>query len=155
MLVMSQGLYCELINVSSIKPYILFVCAANIARSQMAETFFNDLSEEYRAISAGIRGAKRAGRTIEELSPYVVECMLELGYDVSNKTPTQLTPELVEEVDRVILMIEKETWPDYLQNSPVAVHWDVRDPKRTSYEMCCEVRDEIKGLVEELVENLT
>ncbi len=56
---------------------VLFVCVHNSARSQMAETFLNDLGQGlFRAESAGIEAGI--------LNPYVITVMKELGYDISN-----------------------------------------------------------------------
>lgn len=56
---------------------VLFVCVHNSARSQMAETFLNDLGKEYFF-------AESAGLEKGELNPNVVEVMKEIGYDISN-----------------------------------------------------------------------
>ena len=56
---------------------VLFVCIHNSARSQMAETFLNDLGE-------GRFVAESAGLEKGVLNPIVVEAMAELGYDISN-----------------------------------------------------------------------
>jgi len=59
------------------KKKVLFICVHNSARSQIAETFLNDLGQgEYLAESAGLEPGK--------LNPYVVRVMKELGYDLSN-----------------------------------------------------------------------
>jgi len=56
---------------------ILFVCVHNSARSQMAETYLNDLGK-------GLFIAESAGIEKGELNPYVVKVMAEEGYDISN-----------------------------------------------------------------------
>lgn len=55
---------------------VLFVCVHNSARSQMAETFLNDLG-------AGLFAAESAGLEAGTLNPYVVRAMRELDYDIS------------------------------------------------------------------------
>lgn len=55
---------------------VLFVCIHNSARSQMAETFLNDLGD-------GLFEAESAGLEAGTLNPYVVRAMRELGYDIS------------------------------------------------------------------------
>jgi arsenate reductase (thioredoxin) len=56
---------------------VLFVCVHNSARSQMAETFLNDLGKDkFFAESAGLEAGT--------LNPLVVESMKEIGYDISN-----------------------------------------------------------------------
>jgi arsenate reductase len=65
---------------SNIKYRILFVCIHNSARSQMAESFLNQIdNEHFEAESAGLEPGN--------LNPNVVEVMKEIGIDISgNKT---------------------------------------------------------------------
>ena len=62
------------------KTKVLFICVHNSARSQMAETFLNQLAgDEFIAESAGLEPGN--------LNPLVVEVMKEIGIDISgNKT---------------------------------------------------------------------
>jgi protein-tyrosine-phosphatase len=55
---------------------VLFICIHNAGRSQMAEAFFNKLSEgRHRGISAGNKPA-------EAVNPVAVEAMREVGIDI-------------------------------------------------------------------------
>ena len=58
------------------KKNVLFICAHNSARSQMAEAFLNALyGSKYKAHSAGTEPAK--------VNPYAVKVMAEVGIDIS------------------------------------------------------------------------
>ncbi len=58
------------------KTKVLFVCVHNSARSQMAESFLNQLAgDEFEAESAGLEPGK--------LNPAVVQVMSEIGIDIS------------------------------------------------------------------------
>jgi arsenate reductase len=58
---------------------VLFVCIHNSARSQMAETFLNQLGgDEFIAESAGLEPGN--------LNPLVVEAMKEIGIDISGNS---------------------------------------------------------------------
>src|ERR1700739_2457803 len=58
------------------KAKVLFVCIHNSARSQMAETFLNQIcGDHFEASSAGLEPGK--------LNPVVVEAMQEIGIDIS------------------------------------------------------------------------
>lgn len=58
------------------KAKVLFICIHNSARSQMAETFLNQIcGEQFEASSAGLEPGK--------LNPIVVEAMKEIGVDIS------------------------------------------------------------------------
>lgn len=130
---------------------VLFVCKANVGRSQMATAFFNKMSKKHHAIGAGTHVGENEGKPIHE---FVVNCMAELGYDLSKNTRKQLTPKMVEEADKIIVMNDREDLPDYVKNSPKVVFWDVEDGKGKSYEFHCKSRDRIKTLVEKLVEEI-
>ena len=133
---------------------VLFICRGNVGRSQMAEAFFNRMSEKNHAFSAGTRALKHEGRRLSEFAGNVVKCMAALGYDLSDKHPKQLTREMAERADMVVSMTDKKDLPGYARNSPKLVLWDVEDAKGRSYEFHCRIRDRVKGLVEKLVEDI-
>ena len=117
----------------------------------MATAFFNTLSTNHHAIGAGTHVGDNEGRPLQEL---VIRCMAELGYDLSKETRRQLTPEIVDESDKIIVLNEKEDLPPYLSDSPKLIFWDVEDAKGTSYDFHVKIRDQIKGFVEELVREI-
>ena len=67
---------------------ILFICKANAGRSQMANAFFNKLSKKNKSISAGALVNEKEGESLPE---FVLKCMEEEGYDLSNEVRKQLT----------------------------------------------------------------
>ncbi len=85
---------------------------------------------------------------------FVVDCMKELGYDVSKSKRRQLTLKMAEEADKIVAITDKKDLPEYVKNSPKAVFWDVADAKGKSYEFHCSLRDEVKKLVEKLVKEI-
>ena len=95
---------------------ILFVCKANSGRSQMAEVFLNKMSRKYHATSAGIHVTKKG-----QLHGHVIKCMKEIGYDLSRKRRTQLTPEIAEKPNKIIVIMEphevENFLPLYVKNS--------------------------------------
>ena len=130
---------------------ILFLCRANVGRSQVAEAFFNRLSKKNKAISAGthVGENKRLG-----LHEFVVKCMAEEGIDLSKNRRKQLTERMAKESDKIIVMTEKENLPYYLTGSNKITFWEVEDGKGQSYEFHLKMRKEIKKLVEKLVEKI-
>ncbi|MBI2172771.1 MAG: low molecular weight phosphatase family protein [Candidatus Aenigmarchaeota archaeon] len=129
---------------------VLFICRANIGRSQMASAFFNRLSKKHKAVGAGTHVDNHEG---EPLHPFVIQCMSESGYDLSKNTRKQLTPEMVKNVGKIIVMTEKENLPDYVDMKKV-VFWNIEDAKDKSLEFHRQIRDEIKKLVEKLVKEI-
>jgi protein-tyrosine-phosphatase len=84
---------------------------------------------------------------IGELTPginEVLEVMNEVGIDVSRNIRRQLTPEMVDHADKVILVVdERDPLPEYVINNPKVIKWEVLDPKGQSLEFTRQVRDQI------------
>ena len=137
---------------------ILFVCKANVGRSQMAEAFFNRLSKKHRSTSAGFLVGDRDGKPLHEKGTssgeFVVGSTTELGYDLSENRRKQLTPRMVRDADGIFVMADREEVPDYLRGSKKAVFWDVADGKGQPYEFHCRMRDQIRSLVEGLIKEI-
>jgi len=104
---------------------VLFVCVHNSARSQMAETFLNDLGFElFEAESAGLEAGT--------LNPYVVRAMREIGYDIS-KNETNDVFEFHKEgrtyqaVVKVCDQINGERCPIF-PRTLINENWNLEDP---------------------------
>ncbi|MBS3072483.1 hypothetical protein J4477_01455 [Candidatus Pacearchaeota archaeon] len=132
----------------------LYVCRANMGRSQIAMAYHNSINN-LEAYSAGTQVKKeRIGKKLGNLDGIVanvIMCMGEEGINMLNWPVTQLNREMVNKYDLIVVMAEKETWPDYLEKSDKTVFWDVEDPKGKGIETHRKVRDEIKFKVRELV----
>ena len=139
---------------------VLFICRGNVGRSQMAEAFFRQLDQNSNfATSAGVEalgdgGIDMNGMFLKERdsSKYVIECMKEMGVDVSDNKIKRLTPELVRGADRIFMMADPDTAPDYLQNSGKVVYWSVIDPCGRTLESHRAIRDEVEKLVRGIIE---
>jgi arsenate reductase len=125
---------------------VLFICIHNAGRSQMAEAFFNKLSEgRHRGISAGSRPA-------EVVSPVVVEAMREVGIDISDNKPKKLTKEMVLEADLAITMGCGEDACPVVPNE--LRDWQLEDPHGKQIETVRKIRDEIQLKVIVLIKEL-
>ena len=129
---------------------------------------FNKLSR-HRAGSAGTkvdtlladnspstRMIKHAsGKTASEGGPtgahFVIAYMREEGIDISENIRRQLTPEMVHEADRVVVITAQESWPEYLVKSQKVIFWDIPNAVGMSAEPAREVYDQVKQRVSELV----
>ncbi len=122
----------------------------------MAKAFYNEFTNSLDADSCGTRVGEFEGQKIKDIKNDSVEddirAMKEYGLDVSDYTRKQVTEDLVQGFDKVIVMAEKDTWPDYLKENGEIIFWDVENPKGTSFEKTCEIRDIIRAKVKEFVD---
>ncbi len=129
---------------------VLYVCRANVGRSQVAMEFHNQIRPG-EATSAGTivdipgQQLKERGEDIE-----VIEAMKQFDVDMSNNKRTQLTEDMLDKFDHVIMMAEPETVPSYAKNNPKVIYWEVEDIKDKSLSRALELCSEIKGKVEAL-----
>jgi arsenate reductase (thioredoxin) len=126
--------------------HVLFVCLHNAGRSQMSQALFERAADgRHTAASAGTTPAR-------EVHPEVIEAMLEIGIDLADRTPRELTRELAEEADVVVTMGCGDQCP-FIPGKRY-VDWDLQDPKGRPVDEVRAVRDEIRGRVARLVEEL-
>lgn len=130
---------------------VLFICKGNVGRSQIAEALFRRMfGEKHTVVSAG---TKLSGpeQPIEDLMPQIKEVltvMSEEGIDVSTSIRKQLTEKMVDEADKVIVIMEdEEELPEYLSKSPKLIRWIVVDPKGRDLDFTRKVKDQIKELI--------
>ena len=89
---------------------VMFVCQANVGRSQVAEAYFERLSQ-HEVCSSGLRvdeemaRNKPASAKMKDNSRHSLPYMLERGIDISEKERTQITPELVAAADRIVAIL--------------------------------------------------
>lgn len=122
---------------------VMFVCIHNAGRSQMAAAYLSHL--------AGDRIEVRSSGTApkDQVNPAVVEVMLEEGIDISGNVPKVLTAELVQDSDYVITMGCGDTCPYF--PGKIYLDWPLTDPAGKGPDVIRPIRDEIRGLVENLI----
>jgi len=124
----------------------LFVCLHNAGRSQISQALFE------RA-AGGRHEARSAGTTPgERVHPEVVEAMAELGIDLSDRVPRELSRADAEWADVVVTMGCGDECP-YIPGKRY-VDWDLPDPKGRPLEEVRATRDEIEARVEALLAEL-
>jgi arsenate reductase len=123
---------------------VLFACVHNAGRSQMAAALFNSLANptEARAVSAGTDPGT-------QVHPEVMAVMNEVGIDLSNATPTKLTPELAGTANMLITMGCGDACP-YVPGL-IRDDWPLADPKGKSLEEVRSIRDDIRRRVDALI----
>jgi arsenate reductase len=97
---------------------------------------------------AGFDVRSRGSRAEQHLHPEVVEVMSELGIDLSDRVPHQLTDEDAEWADLVVTMGCGDACP--VLPGKRYLDWKILDPMGLRIEMVREIRDEIAARVDEL-----
>lgn len=136
-----------------IKMYkILFICSANIGRSQMAEAFYNDFTKDNFAKSAAGYEDKRKKYHYKPHSG-IISVMKEKGLDISKQRVKLLTKKLVDEAEMIIVFCNLSKCPEYLQKSLKVQEIKVEDPYRVqeNTEAFVAARDEIEKIVKKLI----
>ena len=126
---------------------VLFACSHNNGRSQIANAFFNQLVDprKARSIAAGLDPAAR-------VQPEVIVVMREVGIDLADVVPVALTGQMLTELDFVVTLGCDERCPTI----PLSRRrdWHLRDPSDLTVDEVRVVRDEIRGLVTDLVNDM-
>jgi len=84
----------------------------------------------------------------------VIAYMRGEGIDVSENTRGQLTPKMVDEADRVVVITSKDSWPDYLVKSEKVAFWDIPNAVGMTPAAARVVYDQVKQSVKDLVHEI-
>ena len=136
---------------SRISSKILFVCYGNVARSQIAAAYYNKFTGSDNASSAGV--SYDAGIRHKHPTPDIVKIMIEEGIDISKSTVRAITKQMVDDADHIIVMCDLDDCPRYLLDSKKMKHFLMADPYGVSIDYARSVRDDIKHLVLELMDD--
>ena len=132
--------------ISNEMPEVLFVCAHNAGRSQMAAGLV-------KLRSGGRIHVRSAGSAPGEvINPAVVEAMEELGVDLSEEFPKPLTDEVVRAADVVITMGCGDACPIFPGKR--YEDWVLDDPAGQDIETVRRIRDELDTRVTALTSEL-
>ncbi|MDA7814650.1 arsenate reductase ArsC [Pontimonas sp.] len=127
-------------------PTVLFVCVHNAGRSQMAAGYLRELGGgNIRVLSAGSEPA-------EMINPQAVAVMAEEGIDIASFTPEILSVDAVKDSDVVITMGCGDACPIFPGKR--YEDWELTDPAGQGIDTVREIRDDIKGRIVALVEDL-
>ena len=142
---------------------VLFVCNANVVRSQMAQAFYNHFTKTQNADSAGVNAEKYpiakiptvadfdAHLAAKDLDPLaVIDLMREKGIEVGASQRTQLTKDMLRDYDLVVNIANRNQTPDWLKGDNV-VWWKIEDPHAESRELAELACDEIEKRVKKLI----
>ena len=123
---------------------VLFVCIGNSCRSQMAEAFA-------RAYGDGVLTPSSAGvYPADIIAPDTVRAMAEKKLKLDGQFPKS-----IEQVDRSVFdLIIDMSGELESEKGELVRFWNVADPIILDYRTHCQIRDQIEGLVKELIAEL-
>ncbi len=142
---------------------VLFVCNANVVRSQMAQAFYNHFTKTQNADSAGVNAEKYSTDEIPTVADFdahliaknldplaVIDLMQEKGIEVGASQRTQLTKDMLRDYDLVVNIANRDQTPDWLKGDNV-VWWKIEDPHAESRKLAELACDEIEKRVKKLI----
>ncbi|RVW03245.1 arsenate reductase ArsC [Rhodococcus spongiicola] len=133
-------------SVPKTEPDVLFICAHNAGRSQMAAALLDHHGHDRVHVHSA--GSTPTG----EVDPGVVEVMAESGLDLAPAYPKPLTDDVVAAADIVVTMGCGDACGVYPGKR--YLDWPVADPEGQPVEVVREIRDEIDVLVRGLLAEL-
>lgn len=101
---------------------VLFVCEGNMMRSQMAEAFYNKLTNTTDASSAGAAAAVE-----REVPKEIAQSMLEKGISMGGMVGKQVTRDMVDEAE-IVITFPTPHMPKSILEDVKTREWDVSDP---------------------------
>jgi arsenate reductase len=132
---------------------IAFVCVQNAGRSQMAAAFGRRAIAE-RGLADDVDVVTGGTRPAEDVHAEVVDAMADVGVDVADRTPRELTSEELADSDYVVTLgcsaddVCPAGWPGENRD------WDLDDPDGRSAAAVAEIRDEIERRVGDLLDEI-
>jgi len=127
-------------------PSVLFVCVHNAGRSQMAAGYLRQLAgDRVTVLSAGSAPA-------DSLNPAAVAVMAEEGIDIASEAPQLLSVDSVKASDVVITMGCGDACPVFPGKR--YEDWELEDPAGKDLDRVREIRDDIRGRIEVLLDEL-
>jgi len=131
-------------------PHVLFVCVKNGGKSQMAAGLM-------RATAGTAVEVDSAGTKVgSALNAQSVQSLHEVGIDLSDQHPQQLTDEMIRAADLVVVL-GTEAHVESVDGTPVEV-WETDEPSTRGIEGAERmrlIRDDITARVEQLATRLT
>ena len=131
------------------RPSVLFVCVKNGGKSQMAAGLMRKVAGD--AVEVYSAGTK-PGNSVNALS---AESLLEVGVDITGETPKLIDPQLVRDVD-VVVILGREAYVDPVDGTRFE-NWDTIEPSERGIdgiERMRLVRDDITARVNQLAAQL-
>ena len=132
---------------------IAFVCVRNAGRSQMSAAFA-ERERERRGFDDRVEILTGGTRPADHVHEEVVEAMDEVGFDLSGRTPREITMEELRSCDHVATMGCSTLDVGEVGNDVDVRGWALDDPDGRDPEHVREIRDEIERRVSDLFDEV-
>ena len=137
---------------------VLFICFANVARSQIAEACFKTTSRHHCdsagiAVDDRIANGNLPSRKVKDAPTRrsIEYIKREFGMDIGEKERQQLVPKMIDTADIAIVIAEKNRWPDYLKEGGKVMFWDIPDPFGQTDAFADDIYKQVQQRVGQLV----
>src|SRR5690606_30748466 len=130
---------------------VLFVCTSNVARSQVAAAYFNKLAPAGHASSAGTVVERENETIVEYGAVNTPKVLAEQGIDATNFRRHQVTKEMLSGYDKIIVMADRTTVPEWLSDDARFEYWEVFDPRVADIAETRRVFEQIREKVMQLI----
>jgi arsenate reductase (thioredoxin) len=127
-------------KIAKLVPHVLFICAPNIGRSQMAAALLDHAAGDAVEVrSAGISPGAR-------VHPLTVEVLRERGVELTKSYPKPLTDDVVRAADYVVTIGHDNACPIYTDKR--YLNWEIAGPE---VERLDDVSiEEVRGIVDQV-----
>jgi protein-tyrosine-phosphatase len=125
---------------STLTPTVLFICQHNAGRSQLGAALLEHLAgDRFTADSAGLSPA-------DEVNPAVAATVAELGMDITDRVPREVTPSDLESADVVVLMKPGLTLPVAPRGE--VLEWSFPNPEAWDAEAVRPLREAVSTKIQ-------
>jgi protein-tyrosine-phosphatase len=125
---------------------IALVCVQNAGRSQMA-TAFAERERERRGLSGQVEILTGGTHPADHVHDEVIEVMAEVGFDLSDRTPREVTTDELRSCDYVATMGCSTLDVGALGDDVAVRDWALDDPAGQDLQRVREIRDEVERRV--------
>ncbi|WP_226023890.1 low molecular weight phosphatase family protein [Halomicrobium salinisoli] len=133
---------------------IAFMCVQNAGRSQMS-TAFAERERERRGLGGDVEILTGGTDPADHVHDEVIEVMDEAGFDLSDRTPREITLDELRSCDYVATMGCSTLDVGEVGADVDVRDWALDDPDGRDLDRVREIRDEIEGRVAALFDELS
>ena len=133
---------------------IAFMCVQNAGRSQMS-TAFAERERERRGLEGRVEILTGGTHPADHVHDEVIEVMEEVGFDLSDRTPREITLDELRSCDYVATMGCSTLDVGEVGDDADIRDWALDDPDGQDLDRVREIRDEIEGRVTALFDEFS